>query len=136
MSQDLEQAISLLKIYSGIVPKTVESETEKQELRSAIKLIVSVADAQNLGICASNAQEAFDSLDNYLRAFGYNFNYPTNIISENNPVYLKFSTERMSYSLSSYDGQYRGVLITIFADKQDNIVGTYGYFPINLFAEE
>lgn len=134
MSQ--KQAISLLRAYSGIVPKTVDSETEKQQLRSAIKLVVSLADAQNLGICASHPQEAFDALDSYLQALGYNFDYPNNIGAEKKPVYLKFSTERMSYSISPYDGQYRGVLITIFAHNHDDIVGTYGYLPINLFSEQ
>lgn len=136
MSQDLEVAIALLKIYSGVVPKTVESEIEKQKLRVAIKLIASLADAQNLGICASNSKEAFIALGNYLTALGYDFDYPTNINLENNPVYLKFSTERMSYNCSYYDGQYRGVLITMFANNQDEIVGTYGYFPMDLFSEK
>lgn len=136
MSQDLSQAISLLKKYSSITPIAVDSETEKQQLRLAVKLVVSLADAQNFGICASNAQEALDTLCIYLHALGYKFDLPLDKSSDNNPVYLKFSTERMSYKIDRYNGQYRGVLITIFSTQKDEIVGTYGHLPINLFTEK
>ncbi len=135
MPQDLDQAISLLKEYSGIIPKTVDSEIEKEQLRSAIKLLVSLADAQNFGICATNSQDAFEALNSYLKALGYDLTCPTNTNGNENSVYLKFSTERMSYKISDYDGEYRGVLITIFAENQENILGTYGHLPMNLFVE-
>jgi hypothetical protein len=136
MVQDLSSAISLLKKYSTITPKIVDSETEKQNLRSAVKLIVSLADAQNFGICASNAQEALDTLDSYLQALGYKLPRTLDTTSDNNSVYLKFSTERMSYKIEPYDGKYRGVLITIFSTHKEDIVGTYGHLPINLFTEK
>ena len=135
MRQDLHQAIYLLKQYSDIVPKTVDSEVEKQRLRSAVKLLVNQADAQNFGICASNAKEALNTLSSYLQALGYEFNDFSNTISNSEAVYLKFSTERMSYHISSYDGEYRGVLITIFSENQEEILGTYGHLPIDLFEE-
>ena len=136
MTLDLSEAICLLKQYSSIEPKSVDSETEKQQLCSAVKLLVSLADAQNFGICASNASEALNTLADYLQALGYDFDCSGNPSDDPNPVYLKFSTERMSYRINGYDGQYRGVLITIFSEHQDEIVGTYGHLPIDLFGRK
>ncbi|WPF89103.1 DUF1824 family protein [Cyanobacterium aponinum UTEX 3222] len=133
MNEKIKQALSLLKSYSCLQLKTIKSEQEKQELESSIKLIVSLSDNQNFGICASNSHEAFNTLKNYLKALGYKENIDTEKVTENKPVYLKFSTERKSYHLSDYSGDYRGVLITIFADFNEEIIGTYGHFPLNLF---
>ncbi|MBL1210916.1 DUF1824 family protein [Geminocystis sp. GBBB08] len=133
MNQDKTQALSILKQYSCIELKIVNTEAEKKELQEALKLIVSLSDNQNFGICASNSQEAFNTLNNYLQALGYTDKINVNLLEENQPVYLKFSTERISYNLSDYQGEYRGVLITIFADFEDEIVGTYGHLPLDLF---
>jgi DNA polymerase III delta prime subunit len=133
MNIDVNQALTILKQYSGIELKIINSQEEKETLQSALKLIVNLSDYQNLGICASTTKEAFDTLKNYLYAFGYSQDIAINSSLENKPVYLKFSTERMSYNLSDYQGEYRGVLITIFADFDDKIIGTYGHLPIDLF---
>lgn len=134
MSEQTKKAVSLLKSYSCTELKTVKSEAEKQELESSIKIIVSLSDDQNIGICASNSTEALNTLKNYLQAFGYENKIEIEENPENNPVYLKFSTERQSYHISDYSGNYRGVLITIFADFKEEIIGTYGHFPLNLFS--
>ena len=133
ISHQLTEALFLLKQYSGLTPKIPHSEAEKKDLRAALKLVVNLADAENFGICAVNSQEAFIVLHSYLTALGYDFHLPVDLNCHDYPVYLKFSTERMSYHISSYDGEYRGVLITIFAQNQDEIVGTYGYLPLQLF---
>ena len=116
MNQDINKALNLLKKYSGIELKIVNYEEEKQALQSALKMIVSLSDHENLGICASTEKEAFNTLQNYLKALGYSFNLEKNLLFENKAIYLKFSTEKMSYYVSDYQGEYRGVLITIFAD--------------------
>lgn len=134
MNELTEKDLYLLKSYSCTELKTVKSEAEKQELESTIKLIVSLSDDQNFGICASSENEAINTLKNYLQAFGYNSNIEIEKTLEDKPVYLKFSTERKSYHLSDYSGNYRGVLITIFADMNEEIIGTYGHFPLNLFS--
>lgn len=133
MNQDTNQALAILKQYSCIELKIVNSEEEKQTLQSALKLIVSLSDNQNFGICASTTIEALETLKFYLQALGYDEDIEVNFPLENKPVYLKFSTERMSCHLSDYQGDYRGVLITIFADFDEEIIGTYGHFPLDLF---
>ncbi len=134
MNIDQQKALKLLKEYSGIETKKVNSDQEKEALVQAILWIANRADDQNLGICANNGKEAFKTLENYLKALDYNYEIKTQSnFEEDQPVYLKFSTERMSYSIENYSGKDRGVLMTIFADQNEKIEGTYGYFPLNLF---
>lgn len=134
MTQNIDQALKILKEFSCIDIKLIESEAQKQQLQQALKLIVSLSDDQNFGICASSTSEVFNSLKEYLQALGYSENIKANFPIENKPVYLKFSTERKSYNINDYQGKYRGVLITIFADFNDKIIGTYGYLPLDLFS--
>jgi len=39
----------------------------------------------------------------------------------------------MSSIVSSYSGKYRGVLISIFANHNQQIEGAYGHLPLDLF---
>ncbi|MGI0480278.1 DUF1824 family protein [Geminocystis sp. CENA526] len=133
MTLEIDQALKLLKEFSCIDVKIIESEEEKLRLQEALKLIVSLSDDQNFGICASSPQEALNSLNSYLLALGHEDDITKDISLTHKPVYLKFSTERKAYNISDYSGDYRGVLVTIFADFNDKIVGTYGHFPLDLF---
>lgn len=128
------EALNLLKQFSCLESKQVTSSAEKQQLAEAIILISSLSDSQNLGICADNTAIGWQSLKSYLMANGheYNLNLEQNL-PDNQPVYIKFNTERMSSIISTYFGEYRGVLMTIFADYNQEIEGTYGYFPLDLF---
>lgn len=134
MEESLKKSLSLLKSYSCSRPKVVNTSEEKRQLQEALRLIVSLSEAQNLGICADNVQEAVKSLNSYLRAFGNDFEVKIEDKKEiDNGVYLKFSTEKKNYYLESYIGNYRGVLVTIFSSSNEAIVGTYGHFPLDLF---
>jgi hypothetical protein len=48
-------------------------------------------------------------------------------------IYLKFNTQKKTYYLDSYTGSYRGVLVSCQSEN-DTLVGTYGHFPLDLFA--
>ncbi len=130
-----QEAINLLKEFSCIEQKFINSELEKQQLSQAVKLISDLADCQNFGICADNIDTAINTLKNYLQATGYQHEVKLDkeAIVEKDPVYLKFRTETMSSILSNYQGEYRGVLISIFASYNQEIEGTYGYLPLDLF---
>ena len=132
MSVDINEALSILKQHSCLTPKTVVHQREKEQLKSAINTIVNLSSAQNFGICAGSSQEALDTLGQYLQALGYQFDM-TSTANSDDPSYLKFSTERMAYNINSYDGEYRGVLMTIFAPHNQDLEGTYGHFPLDLF---
>ncbi|MEB3308701.1 MAG: DUF1824 family protein [Snowella sp.] len=132
-SPTVYQSLKLLKSYSCLEPKLVHSEAEKVELQQAIKQIVSLSEYENLGICADSSEIARQALNQYLNALGYEAQLDQNALpSQENPIYLKFNTQRMSHYLDGYDGQYRGVLISC-QSEDDNITGTYGYFPLDLF---
>ncbi len=129
----LEEAIKLLNQYSCVQTKIVESIQEKEQLRQAIKLVTSLSEYENLGICADTLEEALTALSSYLQALGYHYELePFLNEPDRGSVYLKFNTQKMSYYLDNYTGDYRGVLIACQSEN-DNIVGTYGHFPLNLF---
>jgi len=129
----LDKALKIVKAYDCAQVTNTESSIELEELRSALLLVTSLSSSQNLGICADDFQQGFAVLTSYLEAFGYQ----CNLTKENgslslSPVYLKFSTQKMSYYSKQYTGKYRGVLVSI-QSEDDLIVGTYGHFPLNLF---
>lgn len=129
----LEEALKVLKTYSCIETNEIKSEIEKEKLRQALLLVTSLSDYENLGICADNSEQGFKALITYLKALGYRTSFnPTHNSSILSPVYIKFNTQKMSYYLDAYIGDYRGVLISCQSEN-DAIVGTYGHFPLNLF---
>jgi len=67
----LEEALQILKEYSCMQIKIVESATEKEQLQEALLLVTGLSEYENLGICADNAKEGFVALSSYLKAFGY-----------------------------------------------------------------
>lgn len=128
-------ALKLLKLFSCTETKSVDSDAEKTRLREALLLIVNLADYQNLGICADNPAQAFQALASYLQALGYKIPLdPAEIPSHSNPVYLKFNSQKMSYYLDDYTGKYRGVLVSCQSSESEELNGTYGHLPLDLFA--
>lgn len=129
----VDQAVKLLKRYSCLPTQTVETEVQKEQLREALLLVTRESEWENLGICAENTASAIAALRSYLEALGYKSNIDlAEIPNLNESVYLKFNTQKMSYYLDRYPGEYRGVLVSC-QGEQENIIGTYGYFPLNLF---
>lgn len=128
-------ALKLLKLFSCTETKSVDSEAEKTRLREALLLIVNLSDSQNLGICADNPAQALDALASYLQALGYQIPPAEEIPSHSNPVYLKFNSQKMSYYLDDYTGKYRGVLVSCQSEDSEELNGTYGHLPLDLFAQ-
>ena len=129
----LRLALEVVKSYDCAKLTNTSSSIELEQLRNSLLLVTSLSDSQNLGICASDFQQGFVALTSYLEAFGYQSNLQQEKISQSTePVYLKFSTQKMSYYSKQYTGEYRGVLVSI-QSEDDVIAGTYGHFPLNLF---
>jgi len=129
----LDKALKIVKSYDCGKPTDTSSSIEPEELRNSLLLVTSLSDSQNLGICASDFQQGFVALTSYLQAFGYQINLEQDNVSQSSePVYLKFSTQKMSYYSKGYTGEYRGVLVS-YQSEDDLIAGTYGHFPLNLF---
>ena len=127
------QAIDLLKSFSSIHVRILESDQEKQQLQQALQIITQQIDHQNFGICASNSQEGLASLTHYLKALGYGEVVNIGEIETYDaPVYIKCNTQKMTYYLDPYSGTYRGVLIACQSEN-DALIGTFGHFPLDLF---
>lgn len=132
-SLSLSDARKILTEYSCTQTKTVETEAEKQRLRQALLTVTHLSDWENIGVCADNATQGMTALISYLTALGYSVKIePTANVSEHESVYLKYNTQRMSYLIDTYTGDYRGVLVAC-QSEDDAIAGTYGHFPLDLF---
>jgi len=130
---NLSEAVKLLKQYSCTLVKIPGSEAEKKELQTAVIDVVNASEWENLGICADNSESGCKILTSYLKALGYPVEFDRALIkASNSPVYIKYNTQKLSHHLDSYDGDYRGVLISCQTEN-DAIAGTYGYFPADLF---
>ena len=130
----VEEAEKILKEYSCIDIKLVESDSEKALLRQALQLITDLADYINFGICAETTEQGFHALQQYLNGLGYNVSLDTQKITEiPGSVYIKFNTNKQSYYLDSYTGNYRGVLVSCQSSAREDISGTYGHLPLDLF---
>lgn len=131
---DPSDARQLLDSYSCVAPKIPASEIEARELRQALRAITARSESENLGVCADNSQQGYQSLVDYLKALGYRVPFEiTSLESIDRPIYIKFNTAKMTHYIKTYDGEYRGVLISC-QSEEEAINGTYGHFPLNLFA--
>ncbi|MFZ4665337.1 MAG: DUF1824 family protein [Prochlorotrichaceae cyanobacterium] len=132
MSIAIEPALTLLRDFSCLTPRIVASDEEKQALRQAISQVVQLSEWQNIGICADTIPQALQALVAYLTGLGANCipEMPTDI-SVSTAIYLKYNSQKQSYYIDSYKGEYRGVLLS--CQGSEEVVGTYGYFPLDLF---
>ena len=133
-SLTIEESVKFLKRY-GCNPNPQANVAEDYPfLRQALLLIVKESEWENLGVCADNPQQGLVAVKSYLSALGYQDSYTVNIPENlaNEPVYIKFNTQKMSFYIDAYSGEYRGVLVAI-QSEDDRVVGTYGYFPLDLF---
>lgn len=132
--QEIIDAKKCLAAFSCIEPKQIESETEKQQLQAALRLFCDLADWENLGVCATNAEEGFTALAQYLTALGYDFDRDkVDLEACPAPIYIKYNGQKQSYLTDDYEGKYRGVLVS-FQAEDDRVCGTYGHLPLDLFA--
>jgi Domain of unknown function (DUF1824) len=130
----IDEALKILKEYSCMQIKIVESATEKEQLKEALLLITGLSEYENLGICADNIQEGLMALSSYLKAFNYKVKDKLVANSEiEGAVYIKFNTQKMAHYYDTYTGSYRGVLVSCQSEN-DALVGTYGHFPLDLFS--
>jgi hypothetical protein len=131
---DASAQLALLKDYSRLEIRIPQNDQEREDLRQAIVWICSQSETENFGICADDQASAENALGQYLQALDYGKAIaiePGKAIE--GPVYLKCQSQSLRFYLDSYDGDYRGVLISCQA-KEDALAGTYGYFPLDLFA--
>lgn len=104
-------------------------------VRQALVLLAQESEYQMLGICADSRLEAIKALEEYLPILGYNSAMNCDEIPTiAGPVYMKFNGRSGSYHISPYLEKYRGVLVSCQSSESEGVNGTYGHFPLNLFA--
>lgn len=130
---DQKTALTLLKCYSCLEPRIPADETERDSIRRAIAWICEQSERENLGICADDQAAAETALTQYLQALGYGAAMASPAGTIEGPVYLKCNTQSLRFYVDSYEGTYRGVLIACQIEENEELSGTYGYFPLDLF---
>ncbi|MCW6037931.1 DUF1824 family protein [Spirulina subsalsa FACHB-351] len=133
----LTSARQILDQYSCKETKLVTSAEQKAELQAALLLLVEQSEAENLGVCADNLSQGYQALASYLKAFGYRVPFEGEDFApvEDEAVYIKFNTGKMSHYAEGYTGSYRGVLVACQAEDEQ-VNGIYGHLPLDLFAAE
>ena len=127
----IAEAVKLLKVYSYSTDNQDNSPQKLKQLRKALLLVAQESEWENIGICADNLTRGLEALESYLKALGYSYDSQQHPESAE-PVYIKFNTRKMNYYVNSYTGNSRGVLVAM-QGSEEAVLGTYGYFPLNLF---
>jgi len=110
------------------------SPQERQTLREGLLWFNQLSDYQTLGLCVDSLKAGEAALVTYVAALGGRCSL-TLSADHSGPFYIKFNTLNDKGYVDRYDGPSRGVLITYHASEVDEINGTYGPFPLDLFDE-
>lgn len=129
------EAQRLLEQFACMDITATASIDNPARVRQALVLLANESEYQMLGICASSRTEAITALKEYLPKLGYNAEINSDGIPDiEGPVYIKFNGRSMSYHISPYLEKYRGVLVSCQSWGENGVNGTYGHFPLDLFA--
>lgn len=117
------------------------SESIAEQVQRSLQFLVDESDFQTFGICADSAQASEAALNSYLSGLGYlqltenqiEIEAPADLDSTQTPVFMKYNLRNGKCYQEPYTGTARGVLITCHGAAQDEINGTYGHFPLDLF---
>ncbi|MBE9174667.1 DUF1824 family protein [Synechocystis salina LEGE 06155] len=126
--------LALLKDYSRLEIRIPQDDQERDDLRRAILWICGQSETENFGICADDQRSAEAALGQYLRALDYDSAIAIEEQTIQGPVYLKCQSQSLRFYVASYEGSYRGVLISC-QTEDEALAGTYGYFPLDLFTD-
>lgn len=131
-STDIKALRQQLNRFSCLKTPPALNDKEKEEIRAALMLLNDLSDYQTLGICAESLDQGKAAADAYVSALvsPVDIDLPT----REGPVYIKFNTLKGAWYLDSYSGDSRGVLITYHSSDVDEVNGTYGPFPLDLFS--
>ena len=112
---------------------TALSEAQQQLVRDALLWLNDNSEYQTLGICADSLTEAEAALKSYVAALSQPIN--VDIPPREGAVFLKFNTLKNAWYIDDYAGDSRGVLVTYHTTEPelDEVNGTYGPFPLDLF---
>ena len=107
---------------------------ERQSIREALLWFSELADYETIGVCAASLEEGKQALEQYVEVFARPIDLE--LPAHEGAIFLKFNTAKGAWYLDDYTGASRGVLVSYHASEpdMDGVVGTYGPFPLDLFA--
>lgn len=122
----------LIRISLSHTPAELSDE-QAQTVRDYLLWLNEQSEYQTLGICASSLDEAQTSLKGYVGALSQSIQ--VDIPPRDGAVFLKFNTLKNAWYVDDYAGDSRGVLVTYHTSEPEleDVNGTYGPFPLNLF---
>ena len=109
------------------------ADEQKQTVKTALLWLNEQSEYQTLGICADSLSEAEAALKGYVAALSQPIQ--VDIPAQDGAVFLKFNTQKNAWYVDGYSGESRGVLVTYHTSEPalDDVNGTYGPFPLDLF---
>lgn len=122
----------LIEISLTNTPASLSDE-QKQAVREALLWLNEQSEYQTLGICADSLGAAEAALKGYVGALSQPIR--VDIPAQGGAVFLKFNTLKNAWYVDGYSGESRGVLVTYHTSEPelDEVNGTYGPFPLDLF---
>lgn len=110
------------------------SQAEASSIREDLAVFNQLSEYQTLGVCADSLTQGQTAMSAFLQALGVTVNLE--LPEREGPVYIKFNTLKNAWYLDDYSGPSRGVLVTFHTDEEAvaDLIGTYGPFPLNLYA--
>ncbi|MEM8602865.1 MAG: DUF1824 family protein [Cyanobacteria bacterium P01_H01_bin.121] len=135
MTMDLQTAQTILKPFVCNDGPIALTEAERSQTQAALLHLVQAADFLTLGVCADDLTGAIAGLNQFLHGLeiGQTVEQPPDLKLQSG-CYIKHNTRREVSLFDDYDGPYRGILIGFQSDLADGFMGTYGHFPLDLFA--
>jgi hypothetical protein len=108
---------------------------QRAAICQSLQVLTAVADYHTIGMCAENQAVGLMALQSYAKYFGYDIS--TDLVAAlptiNGSVYLKFNPRSNRLYIDTYQGDYRGGLVSFQSDLTDGYSGTHGHFPLDLF---
>jgi Domain of unknown function (DUF1824) len=111
------------------------STEQRESICKCLQVLTEAADYHTIGICADDRAVGLAALQSYAKYFGYDITADllTDLPVISGVVYLKFNPRSNRLYIDTYQGDYRGGLISFQSDLADGYNGTYGHFPLDLF---
>ena len=111
------------------------SVEQRSTIRDSLQILTKAADYHTIGMCADDQTIGLTALHSYAKYFGYDItaDLVTALPTISGAVYLKFNPRSNRLHLDTYQGDYRGGLVSFQSDLADGYSGTHGHFPLDIF---
>ncbi len=108
---------------------------QRAAIRQSLQILTEAADYHTIGMCADDQAIGLTALHSYAKYFGYDItaDLATALPTISGSVYLKYNPRSNRLYIDTYQGDYRGGLVSFQSDLADGYNGTHGHFPLDLF---